>query len=174
MANPTTFTNFITSVEEMFVSQSGTSPYIISSGTYDLGWYYDGRSIVNLSRDVMYKPGCRIDFSFNKNPKHWHNPSNETMYDCKVSINVAYKVDSEIQRNNLTSIKAQLWNDYHTIQKALTYPGNLMYTSASGTTGLISGFLVDANNKPTPTIDFKQKVAWIQFVFNSKVVLSNS
>lgn len=167
------FTPLITAIEETIVSGSGTSPYVITTGSYSLEGYYEDRTSQGLAQDVLYKPQLRIKIESFDDAKAWLQPNTKTMYDVDLSVNIAYHLDSKVWKTQRTYLETQLVNEAMKIQKALSYPQNLVSTSAGSLTGLASGRLKFEGYR-NPKYDYTNGVATATVLFSCKCALSNS
>jgi hypothetical protein len=170
---PNTFNPLITRIEEMFLSGSGTSPYTISTVSYSLDNYYEDKTQEGLAQATLYRPEIKVKILSFDNANAWLQPNTKTMYDIDIGIDIAVHLDSRLLKTQRSTIETQVSNEALKIQKALTYPQNLVSTSAGDLTGLSSGRLQFEGFR-NPKFDYKNSVATATVLFSGKIALSNS
>ncbi len=173
MTIPNNFSPMILAIEEVLLSGSGVYPYTIPTGSYSNDWYYEDRAVEGLSLDTLTKPGIRVKIEEVKDSQAWLKPNTKTMYDVQINIQLAYHLNSQFLKNKRSEVETSVVNNSIILQRALTFPNNLLTNSLSQSTGLASGRL-NFERYGNVRYDYQNSLATAEVSFTAKVVLSNS
>lgn len=159
-------------MEEMLLSGSGISPYVVPTGSFSLDTYYENRLAEQLSFDSLTKPNINITFTNIQTIPAWFQPNAATMYSIEAKLDLAYHLDSRFLRTKRSYVETDVYNKSIVIGKAFRFPNNLLTTISGSATGLISGRFDDYKISSIRN-DYENSVALASIIFSGKVVLSN-
>lgn len=170
----TSITPLFTRLKEVLIEGFGTAPYTIATKTFSDWWYEGDNDTKRLSLSVLSKPQIKYTLEEFQDAKAWARPSNQTMYNAKFKIALAYYTDEKLLKAVENKLTTRIGDDIHKIAKALQYPGNLSKTEAGFETGLAGGLL---EQEPEPADFFWDRdtsVVTGNLIFAGKIVLSHT
>ena len=173
MTFPINYTPLKNAVLEMVLSGSGTHPYIVPTGSFSAHSWYENRPEELLAHDALTKPIIKVKTTEVRNQNRHFYPYNIRMRDVQVIVEVGYKLDSKVLKDLRYEIETNVVNGASYVERAMSYPGNLITDSLGQPTGLSSGML-QFDRITNIRYNYEQEVAFAQIIFNGVCTLSNS